>query len=283
MKTIRFVTDDRGIGCLSLVVICLLYSRICSAQIISTFVPPDTSAGLSRDPTQAAPGSKRAAIHFMGGYTFWQFGLGPGKGEANANFSGLGTGGHAGVIGAVDVVGNLSSRVTVGGGGWFNRILDYNYVEQSPYDDGPDLNTTLSVYSFYGTVFYRFIGVQVGVVPSKGTLTITPDATIGGPSHSYSHNQTDANVFGTVRGASSRWAVVAGAGWHRYGPRVTDLHDGKSPSGNAFTAFATASYSVSRNASIDASFWYTGKDKNAILWTGNANQSRVTIGFGFRL
>jgi hypothetical protein len=55
--------------------------------------------------------------------------------------------------------------LTVGAGAWYNRVAPF--VGYFP-DFGPlEVNARWSYYGFYGNVFYRYFGVQAGLIPVR--------------------------------------------------------------------------------------------------------------------
>jgi hypothetical protein len=224
----------------------------------------------------------------MGGYTSWQFGFVKDAQDQEAQQGGTYTGGKNGFLGAADfVVG--SGNVSAGGGGWLNKVEDLitdnpGNARYFPYHG----TQTITVFSVYGNVFYKHVGAQAGLVPirSKSSFTITRAT----PTTTNSEgNQNDFDAFlvgrwGATGANTARWAATAGGGLYRYGSRAAQP-DGTpmSPSANALSGFANTSVGIGKGLSVDASFWYTSKDKNysADSLIGNSSQARFTVGLGY--
>jgi hypothetical protein len=249
-----------------------------SAQIISTMVPTQGAA------STASP----VAFHVMGGYTSWRFGFVETLKDDEAKTGGTVTGGRNGFIGAVDLAVRAGDNISVGAGGWMNKVGDLVTTEPNTAGFfGLTDTQTISVFSAYGNVFYNHIGVQAGIVPirSQETVVFNNGQTLNG-----SDDQTDMDVFAVGRfGATglqqARWSAMFGAGLYRYGSRPASAEFGtpESPSAGAFTGFANGSVGIYKGLSLDLSFWYTAKDKNYTTTsvTGNASQARFTVGVGY--
>jgi hypothetical protein len=245
-----------------------------SAQIISTMVPMEKSV------SGGGGGGSAVAVHLMGGYSNWRFGfIQDSKDQPGTTL----TGGQNGWIGAVDIAGAVGGSVSVGGGGWFNKVQDLKTTATGFTD-----TQTIAVASVYGNVFYKYVGVQAGIIPFKSK----ENGTAGITTFSGSDDQTDMDIFGVARfGAAKagqpRWSASVGGGMYRYGARPADTTNGVSASPSAFapTVFFNFSAPVAKHLSIDGSAWYTAKDKNYTTTDtiGNADQTRFVIGLGVQL
>jgi len=252
-----------------------------SAQIISTMIPLENVSGAS------STVSTRQAFHLMAGFTNWDFGFDQAGRDQVVTSGGSTSGGRNGVILAGDFSGAVADNLTIGGGGWYNKVTDWVLSEPAgPTFNAYELTVTRAFSSIYGNVFYRHVGVQAGIIPARGKERIVLP---GLGSASDDLNQTDANVFAVARFGAARsglrWHTTAGAGLHVYGtiPASSVFSRPESPSAAAFTAFANASIGFGGGVSLDASFWYVGADKNysSTSRIGNTNQSRFTIGIGY--
>jgi hypothetical protein len=274
MKSLRFLLPG--------LVLSLFLPAPARAQIISTMAPAEAGG------TAPGGGGRKAAVHVMGGWSNWDFG---GLDEAREFLESEGggiTGGQNGFIIAGDFTGRIGRGLSVGGGGWVNTVADQIrdvFLYSPNFPGGYTETISYQLYSFYGNMFYKHVGVQVGVVPFKGTLNIFDPVYL--QSYEGDISQTDVNVFGMARMGSGgtrnqSWSATAGAGIYRYGERNLYLLNAppRSPAATAFTAFANASIFVYKHLSVDMSFWYTGADKNEGTGLGNPSQSRFTIGVG---
>ena len=232
-------------------------------------------------------GDRVAAFHLMGGFSDWRFQFVADIKNEEASVGGAVEGGDRGYIGAADLVFRTGATTSVSVGGWMNKVQ--NLVTSEPARPGFLALTdtqTMNIYSVYGSFFYKHVGVQAGLVPmrSKETLVISNGRTV-----SATDNQTDMDLFGvarfgTTRPGQRRWSAMFGAGLYRFGsrPASTEFSVPSSPAANATTAFANVSAGVGAGFSIDASAWYTAKDKNYNTATpGNGSQTRFIVGLGY--
>jgi hypothetical protein len=243
-----------------------------SAQIITTIAPATVGLG-SEGPT--------VAFHIMGGYANWKLAFIDDQRAQEAAVQGTVTGGQTGFTGAADMSIGLPNRVTIGAGGWYTKLQDLVTTERTFID-----TQSITVSSVYANVFVNHIGVQAGVVPFKSGETIT------GLLSSVDDNQTDLDAFLVARagGGSNargrRWNAAIGAGVYRYGAsdRGATNPAFRSPSAFAPTGFVSGSLPLFSDLTLDASFWYSAKDKNYDPTTGigNASQRRITIGIGIQ-
>jgi hypothetical protein len=251
--------------------------RVLSAQIISSLQPVGAGSGGASGP--AAP-----TFHVMGGFTNWEFGFDAEGRQMIEDAGGTVTGGRNGFILAGDISFRVSGPVSVGAGGWYNKVTDF-VVSEPDFTTPYELTITRAVSSIYGNVFYKHFGVQAGIIPARGTETIV----VSGVQASEPSNQTDANIVGVARFGSSSsrrpWQATAAAGVHIYGTiAANDLFQKpESPRAQAFTTFVNGSVGLVGGLSLDASFWYVGEDKNYAPGSrvGNASQTRFTIGVGY--
>jgi hypothetical protein len=273
-----------ALGVSAAAVACAL-ARPASGQIISTMVPMETQSPSAAAP--AGPGPT-AAWHVMGGFAHWSFGGDKALKDDVASKGGTSSGGNKGFILAGDVAFKAGRNMSVGFGGWYNKLTDFEaHVPARPGFFAVDQTSTHSFSSFYGNVFYKNVGVQAGVIPLRGHTTISVPA--NGFNGTDDNGQTDFAIFGVARTGSKpgrpRWSAVAGLGLYRYGsrPATTTLGFEASPAANAFTIFVNGSVGVYKRFSVDGSIWFTAADSNFSFDSGIGNQSqtRFTIGIGY--
>jgi hypothetical protein len=271
-----------------------------AAQIIATSIPKSISGG----------GEGRWAFHVMySPYAKWKINTFE---EDPRNF--LATSGKpkSDFLGAAEVAFKAGDAVTVGVGGWYNKIgtntSDYIFVGITDEGDdvtfaGPvDLDVTYT--EGHANVFYKDLGVQFGIVHNSRTVrAITTDVVIvNGQSGSQADidfaNQLLAGIAGVkdtandydgyliykvgrTSGNDTNWSFSLGGGFYRY-----DLLKKTVPS-----AFATATVGIFKGLGVDASFWYVGKTKRSQLQQGlrdagvdlDQNLSRWMVGVSYTL
>jgi hypothetical protein len=233
------------------------YPSRTSAQIISTMLPPES--------TSAPPGVSRTyAFHFMGGFADWETSFDPGVIQAlNALGDLHGHEGH-GFILAGDMTFRAGRDLTAGVGGWYNRVTPV--VGSFPEFGSLEFDMGSSYYAFYGNVFYRYIGVQAGLIPIQRHVTLKD------PGHAFTdhYGEIDGNVFVVGRIARAKWFGTLGGGFYRYGeqPPIDLFQLPGLPAAVGFSWFGNASLALGKGLWVDASIWRTGK-------------TRLTIGVGF--
>jgi hypothetical protein len=249
-----------------------------AAQIISTSVPKESSGG----------GSKSTSFHLMAGYTHWDFAtLKSLSNFVEAQPNGVASGGKGGFIVAGDLAfQGQGSDLGLGLGGWYNKVSDYDISFSAP---GGQFSGTdkFNLFSVYGSIFYKNIGVQAGVVHSSLDESTTFGDTI---TTSTSLNDVDAFLVyrKTVGGSDHKLTFALGAGIYRNSAQDPDpsVDFPGSDSKIVFSGFANASIGVVKGLSIDASFWYVGSDDQAYnldtgTYTAKDDASRFTIGLGY--
>jgi hypothetical protein len=262
------------------------------AQIISTMVPPPRLVTQGTPSTPGPGGPSAVAFHVMGGYTNWEFGFEKDTKNFEEPRGATVTGGRNGWLGAADVAVRAGENVSVGAGGFVNKVenLVVNHpgnVQFFPYND----TATINVFSVYGNVFYKHIGVQAGIVPIRSHDTFVIDNPRN-PTHSeVDNNQNDFDLYlvgrwGATGTNRARWSAMVGGGLYQYGAREGNAAEGIDPSPSApslGSGFANASIGIAKGFSLDASFWYTARDKNydADSTIGNSSQARFTVGVGY--
>lgn len=251
-------------------VIAFAVSSEAAAQIISA-IPP--------------PGRPKEA-HVMAGGTDWDFGYTRLESEQTI---------RRGVIVAADFGVKLRESITVGAGGWFNQLSSYTVDGRSSGSTaGPsDIVHTFSrsMYSVYGSFFYRDVGIQAGIVPVRVKQTTTVRAT-GGSVTDDDGGQTDATVFGVVRMAFTEeeddmnLSFTAGLGVVRYGSRPQDAGIGTapaSPSSVAASTFLNIAWQFYKRVTLDLSSWWTAPDAaGGVTGLGNRGGFRSSGGLGYK-
>lgn len=258
----------------------ILLFCLCSAapvygQIIFTMVP-----------RAAATGEYPTGLHVMGGLSGWQFGYTRREFEATKE--------RQGYLMAADFGTRISRSVTVGGGGWYNGISEYS-VDGWTDIDNPFAHTDIEhifnrrMFSVYGNVFYKNVGVQAGVVPVRVKHTIVTKAT-GASVSDDDGGQIDTTLFGVARFGPDdaqplKVSLAAGWGIQRYGSRPEDAGVGDvpaSPASIVFSGFGAFTLHLPSHLSVDFSFWYTWDDEDGgVKDVGNRSQTRGVIGLGF--
>jgi hypothetical protein len=271
-----------------------------SAQIISTSIPKG----------EQAQNEQGVNFHLMGGYTYWDFASIEKAKKENTS----GSGGHNGVIAAGDVVFRVNKDVSIGAGGWFNKISDVTIICTSGpcllgdfESSSTDTGSKLKAYSLYGSLFYKKVGVQGGLVHSsenEDVSLVRQDSAV--LTSSDTTKSSDFDLFAVYRGGGKKSSFSAGVGIYHYAAipaqDIRVLFNGTPaillPSGEPFilnlpgqesttslSAFANASVNVVSHVSLDASFWFIGPSgKDAV--TGdrlNDTATRFTIGVGVTL
>ena len=241
-----------------------------TAQIIATSIPKSIAGG----------GEGRWAFHLMWApYAKWNiatFEEDPvaflaTKGDPKSDF-----------LGAAEVAFKAGENVTVGLGGWYNKVgndsAEYAFFladpEGSVFLAGP-VNRDVSHTEGHVNVFYKSLGVQFGLVHNTTQInTITADiATVDDipiPLDLANEILTDvagvedtANDWdgylvykaGGATGNDNNWSFSLGGGVYHY-----DIVDKTVPS-----FFATATLGLFRGLGVDASYWYVGKTDRSEL------------------
>jgi hypothetical protein len=242
-----------------------------TAQIIATSIPKSLAGG----------GAGRWAFHLMWApYAKWNistFEEDPvaflaTKGDPKSDF-----------LGAAEVAFKAGEDVTVGLGGWYNKVgndsAEYAFFLADPGGNvflaGP-VNRDVTYTEGHVNVFYKSLGVQFGLVHSNYKVnTITADiATIDDfdipldlaneiLAEEVSGVEDSANDWdgylvykvGGTTGNDSLWSFSLGGGIYHY-----DIVSNTVPS-----FFATATVGVFKGLGVDASYWYVGKTDRSEL------------------
>ena len=268
-------------GCLALAIL-LGGASPTSAQIISTIIPkpPEPAAG-----AQPVSGEWLTGLHVMAGASSWEFGYTRVEIEQKT---------RNGFIGAVDFGTRVSPSVTVGGGGWYNGTSEYSVDGWSTSDPFAKSDITYrfkrSMFSIYGSVFYKAVGIQAGIVPVRVKETVVVKAT-GASASDDDGGQIDTTVFGVVR-FGPEWddflklSFAAGFGVHRFGARDANAGVGispPSPSSVAMTSFGNFAFHLFKGLSVDLSVWWSfGDEAGDVTGVGNRSQTRSTVGIGYQ-
>jgi hypothetical protein len=255
-----------------------------SAQIIVTMVPRP------RPILAAGPGEFEwpSGAHVFGGYSGWDFNNTTSDFEVEPKT-------RHGYLFAADYGKRVSEAITVGAGGWYNGTNAYTVDGWSDPTD-PFLRSDIqhrfkrSSYSIYGSLYYKVVGIQAGIVPVSVTQTTITKAS-GASVTDDDGGQVDATVFGVVRlGASeadtAKISLAAGFGVQRFGARDANAGTGTvaaSPSSLVPTGFGTFTFHIHRRLSADMSFWYTyGDEAGGFRDIGNRYQFRGSFGMGYQ-
>jgi hypothetical protein len=266
----------------SVFLVCLLAAAPAGAQIIVTMVPRPQS--ILADGTFEWP----SGAHVFGGYSGWDFANSQSDFEVKPKT-------RHGYLFAVDYGKRLSETITVGAGGWYNGTNAYTVDGWSDPTDPllrSDITHTFerSSYSIYGSLYYKVVGIQAGIVPVGVTQTTTTKAT-GAAVTDDDGGQVDATVFGVVRlGASEadtfKTSIATGYGIQRFGARDANAGTGTvaaSPSSIVFSGFFTMTFHIHRRLSADLSAWYTaGDEAGGSRDVGNRYQFRGSFGMGYQ-
>ena len=240
------------------------------AQIIATSIPKSIAGG----------GEGRWAFHLMWApYAKWNiatFEEDPTaflatKGDPKSDF-----------LGAAEVAFKAGDAVTIGLGGWYNKVgndsAEYVFFLADPdgsvFLSGP-VNRDVKHIEGHVNVFYKSLGVQFGLVHNTTQInTITADfATVddipipldvaNGLLTDVAGVEDTANDWdsyliykaGGSTGSDNNWSFSLGGGFYHY-----DIVSKTVPS-----FFATATVGLFKGLGVDASYWYVAKTKRSEL------------------
>ena len=240
------------------------------AQIIATSIPKSIAGG----------GEGRWAFHLMWApYAKWNiatFEEDPTaflatKGDPKSDF-----------LGAAEVAFKAGDAVTIGLGGWYNKVgndsAEYVFFLADPdgsvFLSGP-VNRDVKHIEGHVNVFYKSLGVQFGLVHNTTQInTITADfATVddipipldvaNGLLTDVAGVEDTANDWdsyliykaGGSTGSDNNWSFSLGGGFYHY-----DIVSKTVPS-----FFATATLGIYKGLGVDASYWYVGKTDRSEL------------------
>jgi hypothetical protein len=250
-----------------------LWPAAAFAQIISTMLPVEPPGGSGSGVTNS--------IHLMAGFAKWSLPAAPADTDAIEAAGGRIRGdGHRGFIFAGDFSFRATGPVSVGVGGWYNKVEpEVVSFPADPTHFAADITQRTSFSSIYGNVFYGHFGVQAGLAPVRIQLSVESPPGVLVADH---FNEVDFNLFAVGRFGQDGWVATVGGGFYRYGTRPAGqrLEVDESPAANTFSAFANTSIRLSRGLSVDASFWFTG-GYEAADDGGFSSQSRVSVGLGY--
>jgi hypothetical protein len=273
-----------------------------SAQIIATSIPREDVAG------GTGGGQSRFALHLMASpFAKWKINsyIEEPKGAEFPDFQQASTTDSASkFIGAAEVAFAAGDNWSIGLGGWYNTLGEPDVeIFEADWAGGLVFAGTatqeLSMSEFHGNVFYKDIGVQVGLVHTSAQLTgfragaevldlatgdigtIPNDTAVTGQEKFTSNNWDAFLVYkkGSAPG-STPWSLSLGGGIY---------HDSLASS-TKFSGFATASVGIFKGLGIDASYWYVAgaspttarQELEDLLEDAIAeNMSRFTIGIGY--
>jgi hypothetical protein len=268
-----------------------------TAQIIATSIPKSIAGG----------GEGRWAFHLMyAPYAKWKLNqfeetetsLVSSRAKPNSKF-----------LGAAEAAFTAGSDVTIGLGGWYNKVGSTDYDFLFVESDGTDVfgldgirTDNLTYAEGHANVFYKDIGLQVGLVHGKATTTNlaianflfnedvfsradlvdllgesgVADIEAGAEGAQIKTNDVDGYLVykaGSENGDRQGWTFSLGAGAYHYGGSKKTV-----PSG-----FATLALGLYKGLGVDASFWYISKSKSDLqkqLGVSD-NLSRFSIGIGY--
>lgn len=281
-----------------------------SAQIISTSIP--------RAETGVQAEEKKFALHVMASpLSKWRYNeivAGGWEDDFGNPYSDIGlfTGTpNSDFLLAGEGVVRAGPSITIGFGGWYNKVgrVSYNF-DVNTYDaitETLDDRVTgtllgdLKLTEGHASVFYKDIGVQVGVVRTRSTLTASRIASsnfpgnVGGPLGSIEVDEdssaTDWNLYGVYKysgqtgGQSGRpFGLSAGAGiYNKQGS--TESAQRSADDQVVFSSFLTGTVDIYKGLGVDVSYWYIAKTE-ADFGVGTPVSSknatnRFTIGFSY--
>lgn len=299
---------SRGVGRIAALVATVALSLLpspSSAQIISTSIPRLETAG--------APGEeKKFAIHLMASpFSKWHyneivagnigdsefFDVGLFSGTPNSDFLFAGEG-----------VFKLGSTISIGVGGWYNKVgrVAYDFSVNTFDFDGffidhstGTLTGDLKLSEGHVSVFFKDVGVQAGLVHTRSTLldsviitsTDLP-TTVGGPLGSIEvggadSSATDWDLYGVYKyaGQTARpFGISVGAGvYNKKGSTETSQ---RAPEDQmVFSGFVTGSVDVYKGLGLDVSYWYIAKTEADLglgeVISSEEAASRFTVGIGY--
>lgn len=293
----------------------LLIAVPASAQIITTSIPLAESSTAGGN---AAAQEKKFAIHFMASpASKWRYNelalaewknvpedikpdsvvdIGSFSGTPNSDF-----------LLAGEAIGKIGRSLTVGVGGWHNRVgtvrytFDVNTYIVTPTDEWRSIDKhvtgtlagDLSLSEVHANVFYKNVGIQAGLVHTISKLTDSiidndpkfPDNE-GSPLKSIegsTNRATDWDVYGVYKIAGQYgqpFAASLGAGlYDKTGNDTTTQR--LSENELIFSWFVTASVDLHKGLGIDASYWYIGKTSGTSGMGFTDAASRFTVGIGY--
>jgi hypothetical protein len=283
--------------------LCLLASTA-SAQIISVSVPRDASTA------SATPvGEKKFAVHVMASpMSKWKYNEFAGAALEDSGGSLFDVGIFSGspnsdFLFAGETVFKVGRDVTVGVGGWHNKVGNVQYTFDGATIDSDfvpidfvsgTLHGDLTLFEGHGNVFYKNVGVQGGLVHTSSKLTSSAIVNslafpfdIGKPLRSIEQDNSanDWDLYGIYKygGELNRpFGISAGAGiYAKQG--TTDSSQRAAENQKVFSGFVTASVDIYRGFGFDASYWYIAKTKAVIGGSPLVSDaaSRFTLGFGY--
>ena len=195
----------------ALATVLLLWPTTASAQIISTMLPVEPPSG----PASGA----RNAVHLMAGFAKWSLPAAPDDTQAIVDAGGRIRGNqHRGFIVAGDFAFRANGQVSVGLGGWYNKVEpEVISFPADPNNFAVDITQRTSFSSIYGNVFYQHFGIQAGLAPVRVQLSV--ESPPGGRAVADDFNEVDLNLFAVGRFGQNGWVATVGGGFYRYGTR----------------------------------------------------------------
>ena len=218
-------------------------------QIISTSASEDTS------------GESKVQYHFMAGFASWDFEVPP---EQDFVFD---VSSATGPIVAADFTFNTAGSWSYGVGGWFATTDgDVSYGDLNPTTFSGTFDFELEQYSVYGSVNWKWLGLQLGWIPTKQSFK-NDVCTFGClPDPDDSFKTDDLNAYLTGSFGKGRFSGSAGLGMYSF--------DGDE---NVESGFATGSVKIAKGWRAEASAWYIGETD-----FGDDSALRLTLGVGYQ-
>jgi hypothetical protein len=300
------VMRTRAFPVAAAVVLCALAAPA-SAQIIATSIPKEfTGSG------KAGTAEKKWAFHIMGTpVAKWKINQFE---ETDTSFVSTSANPNSKFLGAAEVAFKAGSDMTVGVGGWFNKVgsTDYDFTFIDVSDGSLGLSgiqtNDLTVSEGHVNVFYKDFGVQVGVVHGSSTVTnlsignfLLDDNVFTRAGLVNLFNSVGQNGEAVVRGIENdaRGEEITTNDVDAYlvykaGSRISESFGWSASLGGGIyryggadktvpSGFATLSLDLYKGLGIDASFWYIGKSNSELQEALDVtdNLSRFSIGIGY--
>jgi hypothetical protein len=248
-----------------------------SAQIISTSVPKDISGKTTE---------KKWSFHVMASpFAKWQINdylvfdsascrsFGARAGETCAGIVELDK--TSKMLLAGEVAFHATHSLSLAAGGWYNKIgtakPEVTFLSESGPLGAPIVVDTDqgSISELHGAVFYKDFGLQYGVIMVGHEL-------LGG------NSRTDTDGYLVYKPSFGKVGLSVGLGGYSSGA-FTDVDYGDIPSVSHAAGFVTASVRLYKGLSVDGSFWYINKSKDAKDLGVSDSMTRYMVGIGYSL
>ncbi len=196
---------------------------------------------------------------------------------------------RAGFIVAADFPLRLTRSLSMAVGGWYNRsttriLRDPQHIFEGQIVPARVFTDRSAYASAYANVFYKWVGVQAGIVPARLTQTLRIE---GVGETLLTRSPIDSTLFAVARADLTdtfpKLAVMFGLGIYRYAEREAGLlgegllfEGTRLPASIAPSGFGNISWVLTRHLAVDFSAWFTGANDTRL----GDNQARATIGLG---